>query len=147
MDDTLLACVVVVDDSEDHRYLARRAVRRARLAEQVIECADGESALRVLLARATSAPEVAEGLTLALIDVNMPRMNGFELLDRLGEGLVDRKAPAPFIVAVSSSSADAVDVERALGHPLVHAYLSKPPVPDALRELVDEQLGLRRGGS
>ena len=145
MNDPLLACVVVVDDSEDYRYLVRRAIQRAQLTEEIVECGDAESALEVLFERLTLGP--TDAFTLALVDVNMPRMNGFELLDRLGVRLGRLQRKVPVIVAVSSSSEQAADVQRALAHPLVDAYVAKPPVWRSLRELVESQLKRRASAS
>jgi two-component system chemotaxis response regulator CheY len=64
--------VLVVDDSETIRQQVGRALRGAGLI--VIEASDGVEALE----------RVAQHeITVAIVDVNMPRLNGIELLERL----------------------------------------------------------------
>jgi two-component system chemotaxis response regulator CheY len=65
--------VLVVDDSETIRQQVVNALGSTRFT--VLEGLDGVDGLT----RAQEHPDIS----LALVDVNMPRMNGLELLDRL----------------------------------------------------------------
>ncbi len=64
--------VLVVDDDEDLRILARKALERAGHA--VIEADSGEQGLKLVDER---NPD------LVVLDLNMPGMDGFEVLRRL----------------------------------------------------------------
>jgi CheY-like chemotaxis protein len=99
----------------------RRQISRRGLAEQVDVATDGLAALDYLRECATGDTEVPE---LILLDINMPRMNGFEFLDAYGElptGLRDRQR----IVMVSTSTLRR-DKARAEEYPFVTAFETKP---------------------
>ena len=70
---------------------------------------------------------------LMLLDINMPRMDGFELLERMGaERMLDRVA----VVMCSTSSYDE-DISRALALG-ASGYLTKPPDFPRFREIVEK---------
>ena len=71
----MIRTVMVVDDSATVRIAAARALTSA--GYEVIEAFDGQDALEKLAGR----PAVA----LILCDVNMPRMNGVELVEALAK--------------------------------------------------------------
>jgi two-component system cell cycle sensor histidine kinase/response regulator CckA len=73
-DDRRLGTVLVVDDNVDIRGLAKRFLEMAGYA--VVTAADGEEALRFY-------EEYRPAVVLLLTDVVMPKINGFELADRV----------------------------------------------------------------
>lgn len=107
--------LLLVDDNLDHRFLTRRALRplerEGRLAVHVAE--DGETALARL----------REGLSpgLVLLDIKMPRLDGFEVLAQIRGDTMLASLP----VVMFTSSENRVDVERArsLG---ANDYVTKP---------------------
>jgi DNA-binding NarL/FixJ family response regulator len=69
------------DDNDQYRYLARLVLEKAG-HEVLGEAADGQEAIDDAPAR---APDVL------LLDLNMPRVNGFEALPTLREAMPDTK--------------------------------------------------------
>jgi CheY-like chemotaxis protein len=67
--------VLLVEDREEDIELTLRAFKRARLLNEIVVKHDGVEALEYL--RTADAP------ALMLIDINMPRMNGIELLQHV----------------------------------------------------------------
>lgn len=82
------ARILVVDDNEQNRYLATFLLERA--GHWVRSCVDGPEALR-----ATEA----ESWDLILLDIQLPGMDGFAVLNRMRERRELDRTP---IVAVSS---------------------------------------------
>ena len=72
---------------------------------------------------------------LMLLDLMMPVMDGFELLEHL------RDAPGPTTVVLSASR----DVDRVREHPLVRATLGKPVEVGVLLGLLDRLRRAARG--
>ena len=108
--------------AEDDRFLRRAAEARLRQhGLEVLTAADGEEALR--LAR-------SERLDLVLLDVIMPKLEGFEVLRRLKEDAATARIP----VIVLSNLGQERDVAQAEALGAV-AYLVKANL--SLQDLVD----------
>ena len=116
--------------------MARRRLRRLLQREPdfslVAECADGAEALRLMV---DAAPD------LALLDVQMPELDGFEVLQR-SPG--DRLPPVIFVTAFDRYALAAFEV---------HAldYLLKPFSPERFRTAIARartrlSQGVREGG-
>ena len=104
----MTATVLVVDDHPTFRRFARRLVRAAGFAV-IGEAADGASALA---AARELRPDVV------LLDVLLPDMTGFEVVERLAAD------PAgPRVVLTSSRSAS--EYRAALARSSAHAFVSK----------------------
>ena len=91
--------VLIVDDNPDHRFLTRRALKGLDGVEVAL-AGDGNEAV---------ASATAKRPDLALIDVKMPGMDGFEVLVRIRAAL----QPDPPRVVMLTSSENAADKERA----------------------------------
>lgn len=72
------------------------------------------------------------------LDLNMPECDGWEFLERFARLAADRANdlhPPSTRVTVLSSSIQAEDIQRALAHPAVQTYLSKPLTPEKLQSV------------
>ena len=116
-----MAGVLVVDDEKDVRALVRRVVERE--GHEVFEACDGFEALAVLDTREIS---------LALVDVVMPHMNGIELMQRMQEEFPDTK-----IVTLSAFGTSWICPTELT----VEASLTKPFDLKDLRKVVRRILG------
>ena len=119
--------VLVVDDEE----LMRELVRSLLEAEgYTVELADsGESGLQKIQA---DPPD------LVLLDLIMPGISGWEVLERLTE-----YPDPPAVVVMSGMQVAAPDEHRAFGH-FVNGYLSKPFNSQELTRMCAEALAHRR---
>lgn len=108
--------------AEDDRFLRRAAEARLRRhGLEVLTAADGEEALRI--AR-------AEPLDLVLLDVVMPKLQGFEVLKALKQDVATARIP----VIVLSNLGQQRDVAQAMALGAV-AFLIKAHL--SLQDLVD----------
>lgn len=104
------ARILIVDDQPNLRWMVKTNL--ARHGFDVVEAADGEEALRKV---ASESPD------LLILDVMMPRMDGFAVLEQLQQVPGTRDIPVIFLTAKAS--------ERDRIHGLAlgaHDYISKP---------------------
>lgn len=92
--------ILLVDDDEDHLYVARRAIARAELPAEIRVASDGSEALREL-GLDPEVPEPPPPIAVVLLDVGLPGLSGWDVLKRIRESERTRRIP---VVMVSSSS-------------------------------------------
>ena len=114
--------VLLVDDLADATELMRIVFGRAGYVEPLRTAGDGEQAIAYLKGDTGSPNYKQLGMpTVVLLDLNMPRKNGFEVLEWI------RQQPAlnQLCVCILSASSRPEDIARAydLG---ANAYLVKP---------------------
>jgi two-component system chemotaxis response regulator CheY len=122
--------LLVVDDSPVTRKMVRRALGLCGLdVGEVHEAGDGVEALARL---------AAHRVDLVLADINMPVMNGMELVRRMSAD--PALAAIPVVVVATPISEQKVEQLLDSG---ARAYLAKPFRPEALRDLVLQIVGER----
>jgi len=121
--------IMIVDDSRVMRAFIRKVVGLTGLdVGECCEAGDGEDALKLLQERR---------MDLVLTDINMPRMNGEEFVRRLERD--ESLRTIPVIVVSTDSSHNRVQQMLALG---ASGYITKPFLPEALRDEVEKVLGV-----
>jgi len=91
--------ILIVEDDEDDRQFIREAFEDDDLNCELVFAADGSLALDLLIT-SDRLP------TLMLLDINMPRMNGFDLLERVRSSVRLRRLPV--IMFSTSNSAETI---------------------------------------
>lgn len=112
-------CVLVVEDDEADAYLISRTLLDNPEVGQVVRATDGVEALRMV-----ECDEVSPDL--ALVDLHMPRMNGFDLLVALTS-----RARSSFPIVVLTSSTAPADAIRGRLRGAIRALIK----PDTVTEL------------
>jgi len=116
------ATILLVEDDPNDILLMQRAFNKARLANPLEVVTDGEEAIAYLSGEGRFADRNRYPVPLMLLlDLKMPRRNGFEVLEWLKEHPEFNQIP----VVVLTSSDQQPDVEKAfrLG---ARSYLTKP---------------------
>lgn len=93
--------VLLVEDNEDDVELTKIGFRRAKLLVNLQHVANGEECMAIL--RKEGKYSGAPTPDLILLDLNMPRIDGWEVLDAIGKDEHLRHLP---IVVLTSSKAD-----------------------------------------
>jgi two-component system chemotaxis response regulator CheY len=120
--------ILLVDDSPVTRKMVRRAIGLCGLEiGSIIEAGDGAEALSRL---------TEHKVDLVLADINMPVMNGMELVERMNAD--QELSKIPVIIVATPISEQRIERLLDIG---ARAYLSKPFRPEALKDLVLEILG------
>jgi phosphoserine phosphatase RsbU/P len=120
---------LVVDDNEDNRYTLTRRLKREGY-ENLTIATDGQQALDLLQSRS---------FDLVLLDVMMPGLNGYQVLERMRAD--DRLRHIPVIMISALDEVESVIRCIELG---AEDYLSKPFNPTLLRARVGATLEKKR---
>jgi two-component system response regulator ResD len=115
---------LVVDDEIHQRTVIYHSLRAA--GHSVIEAADGEEALRKLKRTKFDA---------VVLDIMMPRMSGYEVLERIRE--MPSRADTPVIVVTAKHDPEGVMREMVSG---ADEHVAKPFLPSELEEVVRKVL-------
>ncbi|HEX5066137.1 MAG TPA: response regulator [Myxococcota bacterium] len=116
--------ILVVDDSPTMRQLLGLALRK--LGAEIVQASDGMDAMRKLL---------GDRFDLALVDINMPVMDGLKLIQLVRAE--DALRSLPIVVITTEGSDSPREQAMTLG---ANAYLTKPVEPGSVFELVRELL-------
>lgn len=108
--------VFVCEDDEDDRFFFEEAFSRLPGSRVIQYASDGAHLLELL-----DAYDVAQGMPLILLDLNMPRMDGRETLRALRKH--DVLPLVPVVVISTSNAREDVDDAYALG---ANTYFAKP---------------------
>jgi CheY-like chemotaxis protein len=125
--------ILLVDDDPITCYLNAKVLEEIGFKGSIAEVCSGEAALDYL--RKTRAYDThKKRVTLILLDINMPEMNGFEFLQELEVLEVINKEK--LFVAILSSSSSPKDLDEAAKHRL-SGYLQKPLSGEQVIALLD----------
>jgi CheY-like chemotaxis protein len=128
--------ILVVDDDEGHVELVRRHLGRAGISYPIVTLSNGSEALDYVFARGAHAGRAGNGELLILLDINMPGLNGVEVLRQIKS---DPKTKAILVIILTTSD-EPRDINRCyeLG---CSVYVTKPVDPAAFIEAV-RRMGL-----
>jgi len=121
--------VLIADDEVDVHEFVRTALEDE--GYEILTAQDGQTALEVVRAQ---APDVI------ILDVQMPKKNGFEVFDELRRDDATKAIPVIMLTAVTERTGIPFDA-RAMGDYMGHepeAYIDKPVDPVKLRETVNK---------
>lgn len=121
--------ILVVDDSTTIRSMVIRTIRLIGLdVGEIYQASNGIEALARL---------ADHDVALLLVDINMPTMNGVQLLTRMKEN--ERLKHIPIVIASTEGSKERIRQLKELG---VSGYVRKPFQPEQLRDVLMPILGV-----
>ena len=128
--ETILQRILIVEDSATMRSLLASSLEDLEVPVKIVEAESGFEALRFL---------PREEFDLVVTDINMPDINGLELVSFIRSNEKYSKIP---LVIVSTEGSDR-DRDKGLGLG-ADAYLVKPFEPEMFRQVVIDLLAGRR---
>lgn len=114
--------ILLVEDNADDMDMTLRALRKANLTNKIQVVRDGAEALEFIFCEGAHAGRKIESVPkLILLDLKLPKVNGFEVLKRLKADVRTRMIP----VVILTSSKEHKDVVESyqIG---VNSYIVKP---------------------
>jgi two-component system response regulator len=129
--------ILLVEDSQDDIDLTLRALRLSKVANEVVVVRDGAEALDFLFGRGQYENRQPGNLPqLILLDINLPKLSGLEVLKRLRQHDLTRLLP---VVMLTTSRQDRDVIQSyQLG---ANSYVQKPVSFNEFTEAV-RQLGI-----
>jgi two-component system response regulator len=129
--------ILLVEDDPSDVDLTRRALDRGRIGNDLVVAEDGEAALHYLWGTGPHAGrDVSDLPALTLLDLNLPKISGLEVLRRIRADPRTRRIP----VVILTSSREEQDL--ATGYDIgVNSYIRKPVDFKQFVQCI-EQLGL-----
>jgi two-component system response regulator len=127
--------ILLVEDNADDEALTFRALTKNNIGNQLVVARDGAEALDYLFATGQySARDVNAGPQVVLLDLNLPKVSGLEVLRRLRAN--DRTRHLPVVILTSSNE----EQDRIQGYENgANSYVRKPvdfnQFIDAVRQL------------
>src|SRR3982074_2101336 len=101
--------ILVAEDSEDDIFFLKRSFRNAGVTAPLDFVEDGQEALDYLHARPPLGEPAKPRPTMLLLDLNMPRLNGFDVIQHVRQDPELRR----LIIVVLTNSAQPEHVRRA----------------------------------
>ncbi|MFV0597406.1 response regulator [Shewanella sp.] len=117
--------ILLVDDDDVDYMAVQRAMKQLRLLNPLVRARDGLEALSIL-----TRSDTIKGSYLILLDLNMPRMNGFEFLEHIRSNPV-LSSSVVFMLTTSSTDEDRM---RAYSHH-VAGYMVKTDIKDGFNNI------------
>ena len=121
--------ILIVDDIDINRMILREILQDDY---QIIEAANGDEALTIL-AENTSLP------TIVLLDIMMPGIDGFQVLEQMKGNHETKNIPVLFITAADSDETESRGLMAGAAD-----YITKPFNHDVVRARVDNHVNLAR---
>lgn len=135
-----LNCIMLIDDDHPTNVYHSIVIEEGCFANQIIVKQDAEAALAYLK---SEFGVVHPRPNLIFLDINMPRINGWEFLEQYEALPIENRVG--HVIVMLSTSANPKDLQRAAENPLVMDYHDKPLNEEYLREVIAKYYGGGQG--
>jgi two-component system response regulator len=114
--------ILLVEDNPDDEALTLRALKKNRIANEVVVCRDGAEALDYLFSRGAFVGRDGSDLPqVILLDLKLPKVDGLEVLRQIrADG---RTSMVPVVILTSSREDEDIARSYQLG---ANSYVRKP---------------------
>jgi CheY-like chemotaxis protein len=121
-----LKCIMLIDDNEDDNYIHELILNEEHAAEHIVVTESGFDALEYL-----QTSKVIPDLI--FLDINMPKMNGWEFLDEYNQTGLHKTSQV--IIIMLTTSMNPADAEQARKNKIVSGFETKPLSHEMLRKI------------
>ncbi|WP_247076352.1 response regulator [Cellulophaga sp. F20128] len=123
------ACII--DDDPIYIFGTKKIMEATNFCNDFLIYKNGKDAVDDLIPKISAGESLPDVI---LLDLNMPIMDGWQVLDELVKIPTDHKIK----IYIVSSSVNSADVERAKSYSLVSNYLIKPFSVDKIHDLMKD---------
>lgn len=123
--------ILVVDDDQIYRYMANKMLMSTGLAEVITFCKNGAEAWNFLQEKKMRKEPLPD---IIFLDINMPVMNGWELLKKITPFIKNAKQKIGIYIVTSSQ--DENDIKHSGEINFISGYLVKPVLSETFHEIL-----------
>ncbi len=123
--------VLIAEDDDGHAALIEKNLRRAGVEKLCHRLRDGQEALEYFFQADKTQPGKTWNRYLLLLDINLPRVNGIEVLRRIKRHEVLKNVPV--LMLSTTDNPDEVETCHAIG---CNFYLTKPTEPETFAHAI-----------
>lgn len=134
---SVISCALLVDDDDTTNFLNQRLLERLAITDTVLVAGNGQEALDLLHTHC-DLPTSPTCPALILLDMKMPRMNGFEFLQAYARR--PRHQDPPVVIIMLTTSLNPDDVVKMQNLPIA-GYLTKPLTSEKVNQVMQEHFG------
>lgn len=131
-----LNCILLVDDDEATNYLHQMIIEELGFTEKVVVAQNGLEALDYLKSEEGGIHPQPD---LIFLDVNMPRMNGWEFLEAYEKLAANQQGDIVMVMLTTSLNPD--DLDKSQRIPKIKGFRNKPLDAKMLQEIMEEFFG------
>jgi two-component system, response regulator len=114
--------ILLVEDNPDDEELTTRALRQAKIANEIVVARDGSEAIEFLFGQGRHAGrDLSQMPAVILLDLKLPKLSGLEVLQRLRAD--ERTKLIPTVILTSSSEDEDMVKSYQWG---ANSYVRKP---------------------
>jgi len=127
--------ILLVEDNPDDEALTLRALKKNRIAHDIVVTRDGVEALDYLFAEGQHANRnTDENPQLILLDLKLPKLNGLEVLQRIREDERTRLIPT-VILTTSDEEKDRIESYSRHANSFVRKPVDFSDFTEAIRQI------------
>lgn len=120
--------ILIVDDSSSMRAVIKKIIKLSGFdVGEYLEASDGEEAIGILK---------DEWVDVVLTDINMPKMNGLELIKEMKKGEIFKSIPV--VMVTTEGSKQKMKESLNLG---AQGYIKKPFLPEDIKKTLNNIMG------
>jgi CheY-like chemotaxis protein len=123
-----LTSILLIDDDPDDNYYHQIILNKMNIVDKVEVAGNGLEAIAYLTSKGVEQPD------LIFLDLNMPKMNGWEFLEEYKNLNLDQKAKV--LIVILSTSANPDDIKRSHAIHEVTGFETKPLSEEILNEIL-----------
>lgn len=125
-----LNSILLVDDDEDDNYFHQITINEMNIVNQIAIATNGIEAIAYLKKENQTPPDII------FLDLNMPKMNGWEFLDQYKYLSLAQKSKV--LILILSTSANPDDVKKAKEIQEVTGFETKPLTKELLTKILQQ---------
>jgi CheY-like chemotaxis protein len=126
-----LRCVMLVDDDNNDNFFHEREIKKTNESTIIITKNNGLEALEYLKSQKYNNDMHPD---LIFLDINMPKMNGWDFLKEYSN--LDKKLQSRAIIIMLSTSKNPEDISREKTWSIVSDYIKKPLTKGIMEDII-----------